>query len=467
MKRIIFTMSLMLLAIISVQAQEKGHYLTVAGSLGMNQFRYEMDNGKMGDPRLGYGGALGYQYFFSRHWGVGTGIGIAYYTTKANNYNNSFSNNDLYEFKGRIDNDWTPGAPMNYDLQLTLNGWAEKQYAYFLEVPLMLYYQTKWGEKKAVGMYAGLGVKAQLPIIYGKYEVANSSELAVQGYYPKPKLVIDETAVNHGYGTAKGLGYKGDLDVKMSIAGALEAGFLVTLTRRVDLTVGGYLDVGFNNIKDGNKSEHAYLIAPDAEKDAGFHTSPVGETMAYNGIINSHVTDDVKLLGVGAKVGLRIKLGKLKEKEVEEEEKEEMIVVQEVIKEPEPVVQTQPIVSPGDDVSSSDIYILSEPIFFDLAKHDLKWEAIQVLDRKIAIMKKYPNIKIVIAGNTCDLGGDKINVPLGQRRAEAARDYMIKNGVDGSRMETITQSSNYPMLPNTKEENRTKNRRDDFKASGY
>jgi len=471
MKRIIFTLSLMLIAIISVQAQEKGSYLTIAGSLGMNQFRYEMDNGRMGDPRLGYGGALGYQYFFNRHWGIGTGVGIAYYNTKANRYNNSFNNNrDLYEFKGRTDDDLFD-RPTKYDLQLTLTNWSEKQYAYFLEVPLMVCYQTKWGEKQAVGMYAGLGVKAQFPIIYGKYEVAGG-ELSAQGYYhyesPKgaPNLVISETYENHGYGKAEAPRYKDDLDLKISFAGTLEAGFLVTLTRRVDLTLGGYLDVGFNNIKDGNKTDTKHLIAPDPEKDADFHKSAVGETMQYNGIINSHVTDDVKLLGVGGKVGLRIKLGKLTEKKVEEVEKEEMIVVQEVIKEPEPVVEVKPVVV-DEGVSAADLSILSEPIFFDLGKHNLKPQAIEVLDRKVAILKKYPNVKVVIAGNTCDLGGDRINVPLGQRRADAARDYMEKNGINVSRMETITQAANYPMLPNTNEENRTKNRRDDFKPSGY
>jgi outer membrane protein OmpA-like peptidoglycan-associated protein len=455
MKRIIFTASLMLLAIVSVQAQEKGSYLTIAGSLGMNQFRYEMDNGRMGDPRLGFGGALGYQYFWNRHWGLGTGVGISYYSTRAK-YSNSWyneRNNDInhYQFDNRRDDD-TFDHPTLYSLQLSLNDWVEKQYAYFLEVPLMLYYQTKWGEKQAVGMYWGVGAKVQLPVIYSKYEVGRSSELAVQGYYPEKDLTIDgkhiEGVMNplHGYGTAKDLRYKDDLDIKMSFAAVGEIGMLIALNRRVDLLVGGYLDVGLNNIKDGNKSEspNAYLIEPNTDA----HQNKVGDGLQYNGIINSNVTDDVKLLGVGGKIGLRIKLGKLTEKKIEEEEeKEEMIVVQEVIKEPEPVVE---VIAPKDEgISQADLNVLAEPIFFDLAKHDLRYDAIQVLDRKVAILKKYPDVKVVIAGNTCDLGGDKINIPLGQRRADAARDYMERNGINGSRMETITQSSNSPMLPNT------------------
>ena len=469
MKRIIFTVSLMLIAIISVQAQEKGSYLTVSGSIGMNQFRYEMDNGRMGDPRLGYGGALGYQYFFSRHWGLGTGIGIAYYSTRAK-YNNSFNNDAAhYEFEGRIDNDWGD-HPKDYTLQLQLSNWTEKQYAYFLEVPLMLYYQTKWGEKQKAGLYWGIGAKAQFPVIYGKYEVTNASKLSVQGYYTEPHLTIDGDAIVngskelHGYGTTGKTGFKDDLDIKMSFAGTAELGFLVALNRRVDLTIGGYFDYGFVNIKDGNKSEgdNDYLIEPSTTA----HPTKVGEGLQYNGIVNSHVTNDVKLLAVGGKVGLRIKLGKLTEKPVEEE-KEEMIVVQEVIKEPEPVVEVKPIVVEDPGVSQADLAILSEPIFFDLAKHNLKPDAIEVLDRKVAILKKYPDIQIVIAGNTCDLGGDRINIPLGQRRADAARDYLENNGINTSRMTTITQAANYPMVPNTNEQNRSKNRRDDFKPSGY
>ena len=470
MKKIIFTVSLMLITIISVQAQEKGSYLTVAGSIGMNTFRYEMDNGKMGDPRLGYGGALGYQYFFSRHWGIGTGVGIAYYST-IGKYNNSFSNDPLhYQFGDAtqpfVDDD-IEGRPRDYIMQLQLSDWREKQYAYFLEVPLMLWYQTKWGEKQKAGLYWGIGAKAQFPIIYGKYEVTNDSKLTAQGYYLKPHLTLDGNGgdiSHHGFGTTEHTGFKDDLDLKISFAGTFELGFLVALNRRVDLTIGGYFDYGFVNIKDGNRSdnENAFLIEPTT---ANTHTNAIADKQ-YNGIINSYVTDDVKLLGVGGRVGLRIKLGKLTEKKVEEVEKDEMIVVQEVIKEPEPVVEVTPVVEdPG--VSQSDLAILSEPIFFDLAKHDLKYEAIQILDRKVAILKKYPDVKVIIAGNTCDLGSNNINVPLGQRRADAARDYLEKNGINGSRMETVTQAANYPMLPNTNEQNRTKNRRDDFKPSGY
>jgi outer membrane protein OmpA-like peptidoglycan-associated protein len=460
MKRIIFTVSLMLIAFISVQAQEKGSYLTVAGGLGMNTFRYEMDNGKMGDPRLGYSGALGYQYFWNRHWGIGTGVGLTYYSTKVK-YNNSFSNDEThYQFNGRIDDDGV--GPKNYNMQLSLNNWQEKQYAYFLEIPLMLMYQTKWGEKQAIGMYAGLGAKLQLPVIYSKYHVTQQSELFVQGYYPEPNLTLDGSGGNlshHGFGSTKNTGYKEDLDLKLSVAGTLEAGFLVSLTRRVDLTIGGYFDYGFLNVKDGNKSEHenAYLIEPTDN----VHQNKVGEGLQYNGIINSYTTDYVNLLAAGGKVGLRIKLGKLAEKKIEEA-KEEMIVVQEVIKEPEPVVEVKPIVE-DTGISQADCAILAEPIFFDLAKHDLKPEAISTLDRKVSILKKYPDVKIDIAGNCCDLGGDRINVPLGQRRADAARDYLVRNGIDTNRIITKTQSSNSPMLPNTNEDNRKKNRRDDFK----
>jgi len=335
----------------------------------------------------------------------------------------------------------------------------------------MLYYQTKWGEQQKVGMYWGLGAKVQLPIIYSKYHVANGSQLTAQGYYPGPDLTLDGSGgdiSHHGFGTTDKPGFKNDLDLKISIAGTLEMGFLVALNRRVDLTIGGYFDYGFNNIKDGNKSDNRNLIEPthpSGNPAESADPATIGKT--YNGIINSHVTDKVNLLAAGGKVGLRIKLGKLTEKKVEEEEKDELIVVQEVIKEPEPVVEVKPVVTEDQGIGQSDLYILSEPIFFDLAKHDLRFDAIQILDRKVAILKKYPDVKVVIAGNTCDLGGDKINIPLGQRRADAACDYLEKNGIDRSRMETVTQASNYPMLPNTNEQNRTKNRRDDFKPSGY
>jgi len=160
----------------------------------------------------------------------------------------------------------------------------------------------------------------------------------------------------------------------------------------------------------------------------------------------------------------------LKECENAKTEKKEEIIVIETEPEPMIVIEAEPEPKPmiiDENVIKALINILSEPIFFELNEYNLTPSSIEILDRKVAILKKYPVIKIVIAGNTCDLGDNHLNVPLSQHRADVARDYLEKGGINANRMTTISQASNYPMDTNTDEKNRSKNERCDFKPSGY
>jgi len=312
MKKFLSTFILLFLLISNAQAQGEGVYLTFSESLGMNTFHYKMDNRVTSNSRPGYSNALGFQYFFSDHWGIGSGLGITYYSTIAN-YENSYLNDPThYQFNDRIDDDWIP-APIKYDLQLRLSNWQEKQTAYFLEVPFMTCFQTKWGKKQRLGVYGGVGIKMQVPIFGNKFEVTNGSELLIQGYYHDGDGITIDGAPNgsptHGFGKYNNTGFNSDLDIKMSFAGIFETGLLISLNRWIDLAVGGYFDFGLNNIKNGNKSDYdnAYLITPG---NGNIHDESViiKDRYIYNGIINSYVTEDVKLRGVGGKISLRMKV---------------------------------------------------------------------------------------------------------------------------------------------------------------
>jgi len=107
--------------------------------------------------------------------------------------------------------------------------------------------------------------------------------------------------------------------------------------------------------------------------------------------------------------------------------------------------------------------ILFKSIYFDLDKSFLRPASVTDLDNKIKILKKYPEIKLLIFGQTCDIGNDAYNFTLGFKRAEAVKNYLIGKGIDGSRLEISTMSRFEPEMPNTSEQNRTHNRRADFK----
>lgn len=77
-------------------------------------------------------------------------------------------------------------------------------------------------------------------------------------------------------------------------------------------------------------------------------------------------------------------------------------------------------------------------------------------------LKKNPDTKIQIQGYTCDIGTDEYNLALGDERAESAEKYLERMGVDSNRLSRISYGKERPRVPNTDEENRSMNRRDEF-----
>ncbi len=98
-------------------------------------------------------------------------------------------------------------------------------------------------------------------------------------------------------------------------------------------------------------------------------------------------------------------------------------------------------------------------IFFDFNSADLKDESKPELDRLVKFLKKNPRIKITLAGHTDIVGTEEYNQKLSERRAKAVADYLIKNGIDPLRINTVGYGSRKPVAPNDTEEGRAKNRR--------
>jgi peptidoglycan-associated lipoprotein len=84
------------------------------------------------------------------------------------------------------------------------------------------------------------------------------------------------------------------------------------------------------------------------------------------------------------------------------------------------------------------------------------------LDRKVALMKKYPQAVITVIGHTCDKGNSGYNDILSYNRAETARVYLIKSGINDSRIISVPMGMKNPTYTNILEHNRELNRRVDF-----
>jgi len=87
------------------------------------------------------------------------------------------------------------------------------------------------------------------------------------------------------------------------------------------------------------------------------------------------------------------------------------------------------------------------------------------LEHNAAVLKEYPDIRVLIEGHCDERGTIEYNLALGERRALAARNYLINLGIDPDRLATISYGEERPVDLGHDEEAWTKNRRDDFRAA--
>ena len=91
-------------------------------------------------------------------------------------------------------------------------------------------------------------------------------------------------------------------------------------------------------------------------------------------------------------------------------------------------------------------------VFFGLDEYTLTGQAQQVLSRQANWLKQYPSVRILVAGNCDERGTREYNLALGQRRAEAARAYLVSQGVDGARITTVSYGKERPIDARSTEE---------------
>ncbi len=87
---------------------------------------------------------------------------------------------------------------------------------------------------------------------------------------------------------------------------------------------------------------------------------------------------------------------------------------------------------------------------FDFDKSKLRPDAIAILNEAIAVLKKYPELKVEVAGHTDSKGTDAYNQKLSERRATAVYDYLSSNGIDAGRLVgPHGYGESRPIAPNT------------------
>jgi outer membrane protein OmpA-like peptidoglycan-associated protein len=105
------------------------------------------------------------------------------------------------------------------------------------------------------------------------------------------------------------------------------------------------------------------------------------------------------------------------------------------------------------------------PILFDYNKHNIKPQAAFELDKLVAIMKKYPDMKISVESHTDTRGKAEYNRTLSEKRAQSTVQYVISQGIDKARITGTGFGLDKPASPcgsKCSEADHQKNRRSEF-----
>jgi peptidoglycan-associated lipoprotein len=137
---------------------------------------------------------------------------------------------------------------------------------------------------------------------------------------------------------------------------------------------------------------------------------------------------------------------------------------------PEPVPETTPIPpEPGisSDLLSGDLDTINknspfQPVFFPLDSFEVDGGGQQALNTNAGIMKKYPAWVITIEGHCDERGTAEYNLALGEKRALAAKTYLVSLGVPADRVRTVSYGKEFPFDPGHDESAWSTNRRAHF-----
>jgi peptidoglycan-associated lipoprotein len=108
---------------------------------------------------------------------------------------------------------------------------------------------------------------------------------------------------------------------------------------------------------------------------------------------------------------------------------------------------------------------LTATVHFAYDQSDLRPDDKSILDAKIPILQANTGVMIRVSGHTDERGSDEYNLALGQRRAAAAKAYLVQHGIAESRIETISYGEERPSAQGSDESAYSQNRRAEFEIT--
>jgi outer membrane protein OmpA-like peptidoglycan-associated protein/opacity protein-like surface antigen len=423
---------------------------TINGFGGLSTLKYSIDGVDVNKGFAG-GGGLGYNIFFSDHWGLTTGIEAAMY--KATAKADKMTSGQIVSY---YDEDYLSA--------FTIGKFKETHHTWMVQIPLMLNWLAPLNAAKTTHFYISAGGRLGYAF-EGKYKQTGeslsyvSTQMSENGMYQSDPKSIGAYSDSHCMKFAK---WNGILSA--------EIGLRWKLGRSTALYTGIYGDYGLTD------------IAPDASNNALMTISATDHPQEVQGIgrsysiLQAHKPDyalerETKLASnseryVGkihpfaAGIKIRLAFGKTKK----------------IIPAPVPIIQHDTIIKEVPVVVHDTVEVVKEVpqeikesmmklsnTLFAFDKFNLSDEAVTELDKVTAWLKDNPNINVEIDGHTDSYGSDAYNQKLSENRAKSVYDYFANHGVDAQRLSYKGYGESQPIADNATAAGRKQNRRVELK----
>jgi peptidoglycan-associated lipoprotein len=115
--------------------------------------------------------------------------------------------------------------------------------------------------------------------------------------------------------------------------------------------------------------------------------------------------------------------------------------------------------TPGTEAHFQQVMAGRDVIYFDTDKYDIDSDDAAALRQQAQYLLQYGNVRATIEGHADERGTREYNLALGERRANAARNYLVSLGVPATRLTTISYGKERPVALGSNEEAWAKNRR--------
>jgi peptidoglycan-associated lipoprotein len=103
-----------------------------------------------------------------------------------------------------------------------------------------------------------------------------------------------------------------------------------------------------------------------------------------------------------------------------------------------------------------------QPIYFDYDQSEIRPDQVSRLNANVAWLREHPGVKFTIEGNCDDRGSEEYNLGLGDRRANRVKEFLLKEGVEASRIKVLSYGEERPICSDETEDCYQRNRRAAF-----